>query len=1374
MSKIYNSKTLVFALRCLVSLLCIIVGQSSTAQGLACNGGVNVSLDNSCTAVIHARHILKGEAPDADPLLYEVLIMNPDGSTPDSLVVEFSNTAISPTDPSQAAAFAATFRYGNRGSYIRFRGIGRYKVSIIRKSDGLPCWSDLLIEDKLPPFTTECYCPEDSPFEPAACTFSCASVTDFLNNDSIAKVAGVNPVFVDHCGNVANVEFIDDLTQDTACGTWVIKRTWRTIVSIDGQLEYKDLNCTQRFVFKSFGVEAIFPPKKKIVLTCGIATDPESLRNHFSNTQLFPGTNPDSAIACAYPYLVDQINDSLNLIHSIGQGLTPGTHDDLCKLTATYTDTNPIQICGDVGYKFVRSWHVIDWCNNESIPEMHQVIKVVDDEAPGFSIPDSIPVGATDPWTCKGAVMVPPPDTLYDNCSKLNQITWLAYVLDGNNRIEANASNGYKLTNIGPGTYILTYVVRDLCGNESIKQTQLVVNDDIAPVALSKYEIKVTFTSHLGNCTAKVFPNSIDAGSFDACGEIVKYELRRKTTQDTFAPFVAFNQGDLNSVNPAGVAYGIVFVEMRIMDAAGNSNLAWTRVRVEDKNTRIVTDCGQPVVHLTCKEDLDAAIISQGPTVILKACVDSTLQAVAMRRSSSIDTRCNTGTVVVDYKLPGAHDTICTKTFVLGDIDSLRIQWPQEEIEVSCTQTDYGEVVISGQECNLIAPSEKFREIDVTGSGYCKKILREITLIDWCRYQVNQGDTVGIYRYTQVIKVRDNQKPVILCQNAMLSAGDDCELSGFQVEAAGVDSSMCTDEALTWQAAIDTDRNGSYDLALSPVATADGGVRAVVNNPLAIGIYNIRWTATDACGNRDSKICTVTITDGKAPSPQCITNISTAVMNTTGSVGIWAKDFDLDGKSTDCGGTLRYSFSATDPNVASKTYTCADIPNGISVIDTFRVYVWDAAGNNDFCTVMLRINDNTDVCPNGGSGIRTISGEIATAFGYKMESAAVYVNTVKTGNMDMRITDAEGTYAFSSPMAQDYSIHAEKNDDYLNGVSTADIILIQRHLLGITPFESPYQMIASDANGDQQISSVDLVELRKLILGRSTELSGKKSWRFVSARQQMPDVLHPWPIDESLNIDRLDHHLANQDFVAVKIGDVNGNAVANSALLAGGRNLEREVILIEDRKVSLGEEVSIDIDLTMLMDLHGIQMSLKLNGGKWLDAYADEMDIDASHLFMSSEHMRISWSSTHTAASAGFLTLTFAAERNAMLSELVSLDVGDIRALSFSGESLRETELLLSWTTTSDALNAEFELYQNVPNPFEGATSIGFRIAQRGKVDLAVFDGTGRQVLGQSGVYDAGYNTMTISSNELEQGGVLYYQLSYDNKIATRKMISLK
>ena len=44
------------------------------------------------------------------------------------------------------------------------------------------------------------------------------------------------------------------------------------------------------------------------------------------------------------------------------------------------------------------------------------------------------------------------------------------------------------------------------------------------------------------------------------------------------------------------------------------------------------------------------------------------------------------------------------------------------------------------------------------------------------------------------------------------------------------------------------------------------------------------------------------------------------------------------------------------------------------------------------------------------------------------------------------------------------------------------------HVLGQEVLDSPYKMIAADINNDKEISALDLIELRKLILGVYNEL----------------------------------------------------------------------------------------------------------------------------------------------------------------------------------------------------------------------------------------------------------------------------------------------
>jgi hypothetical protein len=82
------------------------------------------------------------------------------------------------------------------------------------------------------------------------------------------------------------------------------------------------------------------------------------------------------------------------------------------------------------------------------------------------------------------------------------------------------------------------------------------------------------------------------------------------------------------------------------------------------------------------------------------------------------------------------------------------------------------------------------------------------------------------------------------------------------------------------------------------------------------------------------------------------------------------------------------------------------------------------------------------------------------------------------------ITDEEGKFIFDPVQRKtDHFVKAYKNDDPLNGVSTLDLIRIQKHLLGLTPFTSPYEFIAADANRSSSVTALDLIELRKLILG---------------------------------------------------------------------------------------------------------------------------------------------------------------------------------------------------------------------------------------------------------------------------------------------------
>ena len=68
------------------------------------------------------------------------------------------------------------------------------------------------------------------------------------------------------------------------------------------------------------------------------------------------------------------------------------------------------------------------------------------------------------------------------------------------------------------------------------------------------------------------------------------------------------------------------------------------------------------------------------------------------------------------------------------------------------------------------------------------------------------------------------------------------------------------------------------------------------------------------------------------------------------------------------------------------------------------------------------------------------------------------------------------------PNFQNYEVKPYRNDKPLQGVTTFDIALISRHILGIEPLSTPHKIIAADANHDGEVDATDMLLLRKLIL----------------------------------------------------------------------------------------------------------------------------------------------------------------------------------------------------------------------------------------------------------------------------------------------------
>jgi hypothetical protein len=218
----------------------------------------------------------------------------------------------------------------------------------------------------------------------------------------------------------------------------------------------------------------------------------------------------------------------------------------------------------------------------------------------------------------------------------------------------------------------------------------------------------------------------------------------------------------------------------------------------------------------------------------------------------------------------------------------------------------------------------------------------------------------------------------------------------------------------------------------------------------------------------------------------------------------------------------------------------------------FRLFAQDKAGNKSLEEIFIEVEPSPNVsqCVYGGYEEQpTFAGSIKNEQGMNV---AADVAIIPYGfNLPITVFKNKNIFYGEWFSGGDYYIVASKKDNPKNGVSTFDLVLLQRHILGIQLLNSPYKYIAADVNNSKTITTADIVYLRKVILGIVDTFANGRSWEFVPKKFTFTDPNKPL-----LSFDNTSHRIfmANVkkdtlglDFIAIKKGDLNNSAVTQAA-----------------------------------------------------------------------------------------------------------------------------------------------------------------------------------------------------------------------------------
>ena len=260
--------------------------------------------------------------------------------------------------------------------------------------------------------------------------------------------------------------------------------------------------------------------------------------------------------------------------------------------------------------------------------------------------------------------------------------------------------------------------------------------------------------------------------------------------------------------------------------------------------------------------------------------------------------------------------------------------------------------------------------------------------------------------------------------------------------------------------------------------------------------------------------------------------------------------------------------------------------------------------------------------------IADVGGRILTKNGYHVYPDSLLFND------QSNITNS----CISRPQVLQYAFNLKKNNpgyyaynfrklkDPLVGTSTKDILLIQKHILGVQKFKDTLSIYAADALGNHNVAGSDIVEIRKLILGVIPNFTKVDPWAFI--RTDYLSVITPNTTLKEIGFKGSNITLfpkQNIDVLVLKIGDVDFSYKGSNFQTdeADVRSQKNEMPLKYKIYTNADQTKSIDFFVENIQSIEGLQLSINFpSAWKIINSQIAE-----EFIYQTNDHqLNISWS----------------------------------------------------------------------------------------------------------------------------------------------------
>ena len=353
------------------------------------------------------------------------------------------------------------------------------------------------------------------------------------------------------------------------------------------------------------------------------------------------------------------------------------------------------------------------------------------------------------------------------------------------------------------------------------------------------------------------------------------------------------------------------------------------------------------------------------------------------------------------------------------------------------------------------------------------------------------------------------------------------------------------------------------------------------------------------------------------------------------------------------------------------------------------------------------------------------------------------------------VTDTLGNYSFKV-LPGSYTLTPAKTyeQNKTNGISTLDIALIQSHILLKTPLNAAYKVIAGDVNNSSSISTSDILDLRRLILGTDTTLPNNRIWAFVDGEQTFSNIVNPFPFNSTKTFTNLSGDISHT-FRGVKIGDVNYDRNPMLDQAPSGDTLR----LYYDWSETPDGSILVSLKSRPIEGILGYQTGLKWDAEKLeLEGIlSNTTGIGIGERWKDEGYLTLSWNDVQARGlnhTDSFELLQMKFRKTQRLDRTVlKLDTDKIQTEAFNsrfqsvGVRLTASEI--------KSINGQ-GLLRIFPNPASREVNVEWRNERRSEATIRLLDATGRVVYIHRGFYEAGVQRHLIHKDRTATGAGSY------------------